>query len=150
MASWSGAWAERHLIGLQLEAAGDEGLLDPPDIDGAPGALRVAVVRAFALLPVVAVFIVAWQPLYDAAYHELVLPDELATPLGLRVLGDVPWVVAGRAGRLGPRGRRRGTRRAAPRASAGARSSSRGCWAGSTSSGGPFASSRSRSSGSSC
>ena len=39
-------------------------------------------------------FIVAWQPLYDAAYHELVLPDELTTPLGLRVLGDVPWVVA--------------------------------------------------------
>ena len=39
-------------------------------------------------------FIVAWQPLYDAAYHELVLPDDLATPLGLRVLGDVPWVVA--------------------------------------------------------
>ena len=72
-----GAWAERHLIGLQLEAAGDEGLLDPPDIDGAPGALRVAVVRAFALLPVAAVCIVAWQPLYDAAYHELVLPDEL-------------------------------------------------------------------------
>ncbi len=89
-----GAWAERHLIALQLEAAGDEGLLIPPDIAGAPGALRVAVVRAFALLPVVAVFIVAWQPLYDAAYHELVLPDELATPLGLRVLGDVPWVVA--------------------------------------------------------
>ena len=89
-----GAWAERHLIGIQLEAAGDEGLLVPPDLAGAPGALRVAVVRAFALLPVVGVFIVAWQPLYDAAYHELVLPDELTTPLGLRVLGDVPWVVA--------------------------------------------------------
>jgi hypothetical protein len=89
-----GAWAERNLIGLQLDAAGDEGLLVPPDLDGAPGALRVAVVRAFALLPVVAVFIMAWQPLYDAAYHELVLPDELATPLGLRVLRDVPWVVA--------------------------------------------------------
>ncbi len=93
-----GAWAERHLIGLQLEAAGDEGLLVPPGIDGAPGALRVAVVRAFALLPVVAVFIVAWQPLYDAAYHELVLPDDLTTPLGLRVLGDVPWVVAATLG----------------------------------------------------
>ena len=94
MASWSAPGPSATSIGLQLEVAGDEGLLVPPDIDGAPGALRVAVVRAFALLPVVAVFIVAWQPLYNAAYRELVLPDELATPLGLRVLGDVPWAVA--------------------------------------------------------
>ena len=32
--------------------------------------------------------------LYAAAYHELVLPDDLASPLGIRVLRDVPWIVA--------------------------------------------------------
>lgn len=89
-----GAWAERQLIGLQLDAAGDEGLLAPPDLERAPGTVRVAVVRAFALLPVVAVLIVAWQPLYDAAYHQLILPDDLVTPLGIRVIRDVPWLVA--------------------------------------------------------
>jgi hypothetical protein len=89
-----GAWAERHLIALQLEAARDEGLLAPPSIDGAPGTVPVAIVRLLALLPVVAVGIVAWQPLYDAAYRELVLPDDLATPLGVRVIRTVPWLVA--------------------------------------------------------
>ena len=47
--------------------------------------------------------IVAWQPLYDAAYHELVLPDDLATPLGLRVLGRRAVGRRGRPGRLGSR-----------------------------------------------
>ena len=50
--------------------------------------------RLLGLLPVVAVAIVAWQPLYAAAYHELVLPDDLASPLGIRVVRDVPWAVA--------------------------------------------------------
>jgi hypothetical protein len=89
----AGAWAERHLIALQLDAAGDEGLLVPPTLDGAPGTASVAVVRALALLPVIAVGIVAWQPLYDAAYRELVLPSELATPLGIRVIRELPWLV---------------------------------------------------------
>ena len=82
-----GAWSERQAIGIALEAAGDEAMLDPiPDLDGAPGTGRVAVVRLLGLLPVVAVAIVAWQPLYAAAYHELVLPDDLASPLGIRVV----------------------------------------------------------------
>ena len=89
----AGAWAERQLIGLQLDAAGDEGLLAPRALDGAPGTVSVAIVRAFALLPVIAVGIVAWQPVYDAAYRELVLPVDLATPLGLRVIREVPWLV---------------------------------------------------------
>ena len=73
----------------------DEALFDPaPDLAGAPGTWRVALVRLLGLLPVIAVAIVAWQPLYDAAYRELVLPDDLASPLGIRVLRDVPWVVA--------------------------------------------------------
>ena len=90
----AGAWAERNVIAVALEAAGDEGMLAPRDLRGAPGTGSVAILRLFALLPVVAVAIVAWQPLYDAAYHELVLPDELATPLGLRIVGDVPWMIA--------------------------------------------------------
>jgi hypothetical protein len=91
----AGAWAERAGMGITLEAAEDEALLDPaPDLDGAPGTWRVAIVRLLGLLPVIAVAIVAWQPLYDAAYHELVLPDDLAAPLGIRVLRDVPGIVA--------------------------------------------------------
>jgi hypothetical protein len=91
----AGAWAERSGIGITLDAAEDEALLDPaPDLAGAPGTWRVAVVRLLGLLPLLAVAIVAWQPLYDAAYHELVLPDDLASPLGIRVLRDVPWIVA--------------------------------------------------------
>jgi hypothetical protein len=89
----AGAWAERHLIAVQLDAAGDEGLLAPRSLDGAPGTPSVAIVRAFALLPVIAVGIVAWQPVYDAAYHELVLPADLVTPLGLRIIREVPWLV---------------------------------------------------------
>ena len=90
----AGAWAERNVIAVALEAAGDEGLLAPPDLRGAPGTGSVAVLRLCALLPLIALAVVAWQPLYAAAYHELVLPDDLATPLGLRVVHDVPWLVA--------------------------------------------------------
>ena len=108
----AGAWAERNLIAVALEAAGDEGMLAPRDLRGAPGAGSVAILRLCALLPVLAVAIVAWGPLYDAAYHQLVLPDDLATPLGLRVVRDVPgvvvallatWVVADAAGAIGVR-----------------------------------------------
>ncbi len=89
----AGAWAERNVIAVALEAAGDEGMLAPPDLRGAPGTRSVAILRLLALLPLVALAVVAWQPLYDAAYHELVLPDDLVTPLGLRVVRDVPWLV---------------------------------------------------------
>ncbi len=108
----AGAWAERHLIALQLAAADDEGLLATRPLDGAPGTVSVAIVRALALLPVIAVGIVAWQPVYDAAYRELVLPIDLVTPLGLRVIRDVPelviavlvaWIVGDSAAALGVR-----------------------------------------------
>ena len=90
-----GAWSERQAIGVALEAAGDEAMLDPaPDLAGAPGTGSVAAVRLLGLLPVLAVAIVAWQPLYAAAYHQLVLPDDLASPLGIRIVRDVPWAVA--------------------------------------------------------
>ena len=54
---------------------------DAPRSTGRPGPWRRH--RAGAvLLPVIAVGIVAWQPVYDATYRELVLPIDLVTPLG--------------------------------------------------------------------
>lgn len=91
-----GAWAERHGIALALDAATDDGLdLPSVDLDGAPGAGRILVVRLLALAPVLVAAGLAWRPLYDAAYHELTLPSDLVTPLPVRVLGAVPWPVLG-------------------------------------------------------
>jgi hypothetical protein len=95
----AGAWAERQGIGVALEAAADDGLgLPVADLDGAPGAGRVAAVRLLGLLPVTMVAALAWQPVYDATYRQLVLPQDLVTPLPLRILGDVPWAVLAVAG----------------------------------------------------
>jgi hypothetical protein len=91
-----GAWAERQGIAVVLEAAADDALGPPsPDLWGAPGALHVAVVRLLALAPVAIVAALAWRPLYDATYRELILPRDLVTPLPIRVLGEVPWQVLG-------------------------------------------------------
>jgi hypothetical protein len=90
----AGAWAERQGIFVVLEAAADDGLgVAPADPDGAPGTARVAVIRLLALVPVLVAAALAWRPLYDAAYQELVLPQDLVTPLPIRVLGHVPWLV---------------------------------------------------------
>lgn len=95
----AGAWAERQGIAVALEAAADDDLgLPAADLDGAPGAWRVAVVRLLGLAPVVIVAALAWRPFYDAAYRQLVLPQDLVTPLPIRILGDVPAVVVGVAG----------------------------------------------------
>jgi hypothetical protein len=92
----AGAWAERQGIAVALEAAAADGLdLPDVDLDGAPGAWRVAVVRLLGLLPVLVVAALAWPSFYDAAYRQLVLPRDLATPLPIRILGDVPWLVVG-------------------------------------------------------
>ena len=91
-----GAWAERQLIAIAVDAAADEGIVAPaPDLDGAPGIVRIAVVRLLALAPVAVALLLAWRPVYDVTYRELILPDNLATPLPIRVLGDVPWVLIG-------------------------------------------------------
>ncbi len=91
-----GAWAERQAIALVLDAAPDDGLDRPlADLDGAPGAGRIAVVRLLALAPVALAAALAWQPVYDAVYHELILPTDLAVPLPVRVVGEVPWAVLG-------------------------------------------------------
>lgn len=90
-----GAWAERQGIAVALEVAADEGLIPAGrGLAGAPGAGRIALVRALGLVPVAVVAAASWPPLYDAAYRELVLPADLVTPLPIRVIGDVPWLVA--------------------------------------------------------
>ena len=94
----AGAWAERQGIAVVLEAAADDGLVLPTvDLAGAPGTGRVAVIRLLSLLPVALAAALAWKPLYDATYHELIMPRDLMTPLPLRVLGEVPWAVVGLA-----------------------------------------------------
>jgi hypothetical protein len=94
--TYVGAWAERQGIAVTLDAATREGLgLPLPSLSGAPGAGRVAVLRLLDLAPVLAAVGLAWQPVYDAAYGELILPRDLVTPLPLRVVGDVPWALAG-------------------------------------------------------
>jgi len=91
-----GAWAERQGIGLVLEAAPDDALDRPPsDLAGAPGAGRIALLRLLSLAPLAVVAAVAWQAVYDAVYHELVLPGDLAVPLPVRVVGEVPGQVVG-------------------------------------------------------
>jgi hypothetical protein len=92
----AGAWAERQGIVLALEGAADDGLeLPVADLDGAPGAGRIAVVRLLALAPVIVAAALAWRPLYDAAYRELTLPLDLAAPLPVRVLRAAPLPVLG-------------------------------------------------------
>ena len=92
----TGAWAERQGIELALSAAEDEGLLaSPPDLRRAPGTGRVAVVRLLSLVPVAVAMALAWQPLYDVTYHELILPVDLVTPLPIRVIRAVPWLLTG-------------------------------------------------------
>jgi hypothetical protein len=92
----AGAWAERQGIEMALAAAADEGLITAaPDLRGAPGTGRVAVIRLLSLVPVAVALALAWQPLYDVTYHELILPAELVTPLPIRVIRSVPWLLAG-------------------------------------------------------
>jgi hypothetical protein len=96
-----GAWAERQGITVALEAARDEGLypaagevLTGP---GVPGTGRVAVLRFLALAPIAVAGALAWSPIYEATYRELILPNDLVTPLPVRVVGDVPWLLVGLA-----------------------------------------------------
>jgi hypothetical protein len=108
-----GAWAERQGIEITLDAAAEEGIVAPAvDLAGAPGIGRVALVRLLSLAPVVVAMLLAWRPLYDVTYRELILPEDLATPLPLRVLRDVPvlaaaivvtWLVSDAAGAVGVR-----------------------------------------------
>ncbi len=108
----AGAWAERQGIGVALEAAATEGLAADAQLRGAPGVGRVAVVRLLGLVPVAVAIWLAWRPLYDTVYRELILPDDLVTPLPVRVIGDIPgllfavglvWLLADAASAVGVR-----------------------------------------------
>jgi hypothetical protein len=96
-----GAWAERQGIAITLEAAEEEGL-DPVGAAlltgrGVPGTGRVAALRFLSLAPVAVAAGLAWSTVYDATYRELILPDDLVTPLPVRVIEDVPWLLVGMA-----------------------------------------------------
>jgi hypothetical protein len=109
----AGSWAERQGIGIALDAAADDGLRAPaPDLEGAPGTWRVAVVRLLALAPVAIVVGVVARSVYDATYRELLVPQDLETPLPLRVIADAPgavvavlvtWLLADAAASVGVR-----------------------------------------------
>jgi hypothetical protein len=55
----------------------------------------MTIIRLLALVPVSVALLIAWGPVYDAGYRELVLPNDLVTPLPIRVLRDVPGQVLG-------------------------------------------------------
>ena len=91
----TGAWAERRGIGLVLQGAAEEGYTSSaPSLAGAPGSVRIALVRVLALVPPVIVFVLGWPTLYSVTYKELILPEDLATPLPFRVIGQVPVLLA--------------------------------------------------------
>jgi hypothetical protein len=98
----AGAWAERQGITVVVDAAAEEGLvapgLDARALDGAPGTARVAALRFLSLAPLALAASLAWQAVYDATYRELLLPVDLVTPLPIRVLGDIPWLLVGLLG----------------------------------------------------
>jgi hypothetical protein len=107
-----GAWAERQGIGVTLEAAAEEGAIEAMSLEGAPGTFRVTVIRLLALVPVVAVIAVSATHVYDVVYRELVLPDDLVTPLPLRVVVALPmhlgvllatWLLSDAAAAMGVR-----------------------------------------------
>jgi hypothetical protein len=86
--------------------------LAPAELERAPGAARVAAVRLLSLAPVAIAVALAWRPLYDATYHELILPADLSTPLPLRVIREatlpviaivVAWLLADAAAAVGVR-----------------------------------------------
>ncbi|HEU0237216.1 MAG TPA: hypothetical protein VFR14_12325 [Candidatus Limnocylindrales bacterium] len=86
-----GAWAD---LAMVRAAAADEELESRPVLVERPGAVwRGLAVRLVALIPLAAA--IAWGStrIVDAAYREIILPDELTTPIVLRVLRDVPDAV---------------------------------------------------------
>ncbi len=92
---WAGAWSERQAISLVLHEAAAEGYTGPaPSLRGAPGPGQVALLRSLSLLPPAAVVALGWPTLYSVTYQELILPEDLATPLPIRVIAKVPLLLA--------------------------------------------------------
>ncbi len=87
----AGAWAERRGIAMVLVAGEEEGYTAPvPQLASLPAVLRVAVIRLTAMIPPLIVFILAWPTLYAVTYRELILPEDLVTPLPVRVVAQLP------------------------------------------------------------
>jgi hypothetical protein len=84
-----GAWADLWLV---RAAASDEDL--GVALVECPGAVwRALAVRLLAHVPLAIALAWGATRIVDAAYRELILPDELTTPIVLRVLRDVPDAV---------------------------------------------------------
>jgi hypothetical protein len=72
----------------------------------------VALLRLASLGPPLVAFAAIWSTLYDVTYRELILPEDLATPLPIRVIAKLPvpllvvvltWLVADTAAAAGVR-----------------------------------------------
>ncbi len=108
-----GAWTERRLVLDAAATAAEEGYTaGPVDAATAPGFGRVALLRFTSLVPPVVVAAAIWPTLYDVTYRELILPEDLATPLPIRVIARLPvpllvlgltWLAADTAAAAGVR-----------------------------------------------
>ena len=107
-----GAWSERAVVAASLEIGGEEGLVPAARTALRRGVGAVAVVRLLGLIPLAIALAAAADPLYDAIYHELVLPDEMSTSIFVRVLTDIPmpllfialnWLLGDAAAAIGVR-----------------------------------------------
>ena len=57
---------------------------------GGRGALRIAAIRLFLVVPVAAALVFAVPPLFEAGYREVTFPSDLRTPLALRIFLGAP------------------------------------------------------------
>ncbi|HET7727518.1 MAG TPA: hypothetical protein VFK54_09355 [Candidatus Limnocylindrales bacterium] len=88
-------WSERSGILQALRVAADEGFVPASHarLTGGGSLASLAGLRLLGLVPPLVALLLSAPTLYDAFYRELVLPDELRSPLALRVLRDVPGTV---------------------------------------------------------
>lgn len=86
---------------LQPAQSATEGQAAPPPQPASsprqPGGatiVAVAVVRLLGLLPSVVAGVLALPTVYAVTYRQLILPDDLAVPLPLRVVSEIPGLLA--------------------------------------------------------
>jgi hypothetical protein len=109
----AGSCAERRLVLEAADLAAEEGYtMAPAPREGFPGIWRVAIIRLASLVPPLVAAVAIWPTLYDVAYRELILPEDLATPLPIRVIAKLPvpllvlavtWLVSDTAAAAGVR-----------------------------------------------
>jgi len=95
MGAFVAGWSERSGIVQALRVAADEGFVPARHgLLAAGGSLvSLAALRLLGLVPPAIALALSAPVLYDASYRELILPDELRTPLALRILRDIPGTV---------------------------------------------------------